>query len=104
MTSRIGLHFFAELVSELVDFHAAEQVLNGFRAHLGGKLPEIFLLEFAILFFRQNFALAKNGDFTGIHDDEGLEVQDALEVAHGNVQQIADAAGQALKEPHVRAG
>src|SRR5207248_876736 len=56
------------------------------------------------LFFGQNFTLAKNGDFAGIHDDERLEVQDALEVAHGNVQQIADAARQALEEPDVRAG
>src|SRR5262249_42146474 len=30
--------------------------------------------------------------------------QNALEVAHGNVQQVADAAGQALEKPHVRAG
>src|SRR5207245_11073303 len=32
------------------------------------------------------------------------EVQNALEIAHGNVQQVADAAGQSLEEPHVRAG
>ena len=36
--------------------------------------------------------------------DEGLEVKNVLEIAHGDVQQVADAAGQALEEPHVRAG
>src|SRR5215472_289438 len=100
----IRLHFLAQFVGKLVDFHAAKQFLDGFRAHLGGELAGIFLLEFAILFFRQDFTLAKNRDFTGIDNHEGLKVQDALEVAHGNVQQVTDAAGQALEEPHMRAG
>src|SRR5438132_2155949 len=39
-----------------------------------------------------------------MRDDERLKVEDAFEVAHGNVQQVADAARQALEEPHVRAG
>src|SRR5215472_2522667 len=100
----VGLHFVAKFIGQLVDFDAAEQFLDGFRAHFGGELARILLLEFAVFFFRQNLALAKNGDFTGIHNDERLKVEDALEVAHGNVQQVADAAGQALEEPHVRAG
>ena len=100
----IGLHLFAELIGKLVHFDAAEQFLDGFRAHLGSELAGIFLLKLAIFFFGQHFALAKNGDFARIDYDESLEIEDALEVAHGNVQQIADAAGQALKEPHVRAG
>src|SRR5204863_7327168 len=40
----------------------------------------------------------------GIHDDERFEIKNALEIAHGNVQQVADTAGQALEEPHVRTG
>ena len=36
--------------------------------------------------------------------DERLEVEDVLEIAHGDVEQVADAARQALEEPHVRAG
>src|SRR6202030_2933387 len=51
-----------------------------------------------------HFALTQNGDLARIYDDERFEVQNAFEVAHGNVQQVADAAGQALEEPHVRAG
>src|SRR5207245_8903131 len=37
-------------------------------------------------------------------DDESYKVLNAHEIAHGNVQQVADAAGQSLEEPHVRAG
>src|SRR5208283_3474550 len=39
-----------------------------------------------------------------VDNDEGFEVQNALEVTHGDVQQVADAAGQTLEEPDVRAG
>src|SRR5215831_17074803 len=100
---RVSLHFVAELIGKLVHFDAAEQFLDGFRAHLGGELAGIFFLEFAVLFLGQNFTLAKDRDFTSIHDDERLEVQNALEVAHGNIQQVADATGQALEEPHMEA-
>src|SRR5258707_1893731 len=101
---RIHLHLFAELFGQLVHFDAAEQFLDSFRAHLGGELAGIFLLQFAIFVFEQDFPFAKHGDFARIHDHEGLKVKNALEIAHGNVQQVADAAGQALEEPHVRTG
>src|SRR5262249_18364442 len=100
---RVSFHFVAEFIGKLVYFDAAEQFLDGFRAYLGGELAGIFFLELAVLFLGQNFTLAKDRDFTGIHDDERLEVQNALEVAHGNIQQVADATGQALEEPHVGA-
>src|SRR5216684_15482 len=101
---RIRLHFFAQLFGQLVHFDAAEKLLDGFRAHLGGELAGVFLLYLAILVFEQDFPLAENGDFAGIHNDECFEIKNALQIAHGNVQQIADAAGQTLEEPHVRAG
>ena len=101
---RIGLHLLAQFFGKLVHFDAAEKFLDGFGAHLGGELAGIFLLQFAVFVFEQHFAFAKNGDFAGIHDYERFEVQNALEVAHGNVQQVADAAGQALEEPDVRTG
>jgi hypothetical protein len=101
---RIGLHFFAQLFAELVHFDAAEKLLDGFRAHLGGELARVFLLQLAILVLQKDFPLAENGDLAGIHDHEGFEIQNALEIAHGDVQQIADAARQAFEEPHVRAG
>ena len=42
--------------------------------------------------------------FAGIDDDEGFEVEHALELAQRDVEQVADAARQALEEPDVRAG
>src|SRR5713226_7776747 len=99
----VHLHFFAQLFGELVDFDAAEKLLDGFRAHLGDELTGIFLGELAVFLFRQDLALAQDRDFIGIDDHERLEVENAFEVAHGNVQQVADTAGQALEEPYVRA-
>src|SRR5208282_81543 len=66
---RVGLHLLAEFFGELVHFNAAEKFLDGFRAHLGGELAGIFLLQFAVFVFEQNFAFAKNGDFAGIHNN-----------------------------------
>src|ERR1019366_5901237 len=43
-------------------------------------------------------------DIARIDDDVAFEVQNAFEVAHGDVQQVADARGQALEKPDVRAG
>jgi hypothetical protein len=100
---RNGLHFFAQLVGKLFHFDAAQKFLDGFGAHLGVELAGIFFLEFAIFIFEKDFALAQNGDLAWINHNERFEVQDAFEVAHGNVQQVADAAGQALEKPHVRA-
>src|SRR2546429_6493678 len=74
----VGLHFVAEFIGQLVDFDAAEQFLDGFRAHLGGELAGIFLLEFAVFFFRQNFTLAKNGDFSGRSEEHTSELQSRL--------------------------
>jgi len=36
----------------------------------------------------------------GINDNEGFEIEDALEIAHGNIEQVADTGWQALKETH----
>src|SRR5262249_5267179 len=104
LEARIGLHFFAEFVGEFVDFDAAEKFLDGFRAHLGNKLAGILLREFAVFLFLKDLTLLKDGDFVRVNDNERFEIEDAFEVAHRDVKQIADTAGQALEEPDVRAG
>src|SRR5208337_3612834 len=76
---RIGLHLLAEFFRELVYFDAAKKFFDGFGAHLGDELTGIFLLEFAIFIFKQDFALAQDRDFVGVHDDEGFEVENAFE-------------------------
>src|SRR5208282_4769080 len=101
---RIGLHLLAEFVREFLDFDAAQKFLDGFRAHLGDELAGIFGRELAELLFLKDLTLPEDGHFAGVHDNERFEVENALEIAHGNVQEIADAAGQALEEPDVGTG
>ena len=104
LQARIDLHLFAQLFGELLDFHALQKFLDGFRAHLRAELSRKILLQFAVLFLGEHFAFLDPRNVAGIDDDVAFEVQNALEVAHGNVQQVADARGQALEEPDVRAG
>src|SRR5205085_6173279 len=51
---------------------------------------------------RQKLALF-NRSIARINDDVGLEVENLLKLAQGNIQQVADARWQALEEPDVRA-
>ena len=103
---RLGsdLHLFAHLFGELFDFDALQKFLDGFRAHLRAELAGEILLEFAIFFLGEHLAFLDARNIARIDDDVAFEVQNALEVAHGNIQQVADARGQALEEPDVRAG
>jgi len=79
--------FFAKLFGELVDFDAAEKFLDGFRTHLGDELTGIFLHELAIFLFLKDLALLEDGDFVRVDDNEGFEIEDALEIAHGDIEQ-----------------
>ena len=100
----VSLHLFAQFFGKLVHFHAAQQFLDRFCAHAGGELANVFLLQFPELVFRNDVLLLQFHNFARINADERLEIKDVLQVAHGDVQQVANAAGQALEEPHVRAG
>ena len=55
------------------------------------NLPGIILLQFAVLFLREHFAFLDPRHFAGIDDDVAFEIKNALEIAHGNVQQVSDA-------------
>src|SRR5580704_7439706 len=103
LQARIDLHLLAKLLRELFDIHAAQQLLDGLGAHGRLELPGIFLLQFAKLFLRQNVLFPELGDLAGIDAHKGLEVQDMLEIAHGDIEQVTDAARKAFEEPHMRA-
>src|SRR5579883_1123488 len=100
----IALHLLAELIGKLVHLDPAEELLDGFRPHLGHELPGVFLHELTVFLFLKDLALAENRDVVRINDDKRLEIEDALEIPHGNIEQVADTAGQALEEPDVRTG
>ena len=46
---------------------------------------------------------AESGAVARLDDHVGFEVEHALQFAQRDIEQVADAAGQALEEPHVRA-
>src|SRR5258708_2246098 len=100
----IFLHLDAQFVRQFFNFHALQKFFDGFRAHASGELPWILLLQLAVFLFLKNFPLFQDGDFADVNDHKRFEVQNAFEVAHRDVQQIADAAGQTLKKPYVRTG
>ena len=100
----VDLHLLAQFFGELFDVHALQKFLDGFRAHLRAELPGKILLQLAVFFLGEHLAFLDAGNLERIDDHVALEIQDALEIAHGDVQQVADAGRQALEEPDVRAG
>ena len=99
------LHLLAQFGGQRIDFNALQKFLDRFRAHHGLEAGgAILLVEFAILcFVLDDFALFHRR-VAGIDDDIGLEVENRFQIAQGNIEQMPDAAGQSLEEPHVRTG
>src|SRR5208282_3859640 len=99
------LHLLAQFGSQRIDFNAFQKLLDRFRAHHGFEASgAILLVEFAVLrFVLDDFAFFY-GRVAGIDDYVGLEVENRFQIAQRNVEQMPDAAGQALEEPHVRTG
>ena len=60
----------------------------------------VLLARLAVLLFVEQLVLLQLG-LARIDDDVGLEVEDALEIAQRDVEQVADAARQPLEEPDV---
>ena len=105
----LGPHLLAELAGELLDVDPAQQLLDGLGAHLRPEarqqclgVGELFLLLPELVLVEQFVLLEVR--VARIDDDVGLEVEDALEVAQGDVEQVADARREALEEPHVADG
>src|SRR2546422_9096706 len=95
----------AEAIKELLkrfDLNALQQLFDGLGPHAGAELSRLLLLELSVALFGQEL-LFFQGRVSGVDNDEGFEVEDSFEVAERNVQEVADAAGQALEKPHGRA-
>jgi len=103
---RLGLHALAQLNTELVDLYALEQFLDSFGTHhgleAGGAELRIELAELG--FVLDDLALFHARRVARIDDHVGLEVEHALQITERDVEQVADARGQALEEPYVRTG
>jgi hypothetical protein len=71
--------------------------------HLGDEDVAVLRAQLAILLFREQLFLVDDArEVTGVDDDVGLEVEDALEIAERDIEQVTDARRQALEEPDVR--
>ena len=101
---RLGLHLFADFQAERFDVDLLQQLFDALGAHHGDELAGEFLIELALALVADHFAAAQAGHFAGIDDDESFEIEHALQFAERDVEQVADAAGQALEEPDMRAG
>ena len=86
------------------DVYLLEQFLDAFGAHHGDEFTRMLLIELAFALVADHFAAIQFRHFAWIHDDEGFEIQDALEFPERDIEQMADARRQALEEPNVRTG
>ena len=98
----LGLHLLANFFAERFDVDLLEQFLDALGAHHGDELAGEFLVQLPLALVGDHFTAAQPGVVARLHDHVGFEVEHALQFAQRDVQQVADAAGQALEEPHVR--
>ena len=105
---RLRLHDEAQLLGQVVDVDALEELLDRLGAHLGDERVDAVLdLELAELLFRDqalDLEVLVLRERARVDDDVLLEVEDPLEVAEREVEQVPDAARQPLEEPDVRHG
>ena len=94
----LGAHLLAQLDGELLDVHALEQLLDRLGAHLGAEPVLVLVARLPVLLFVQQLVLLELG-LLRVDDDVGFEVEDALEIAQGDVEQVPDPARQPLEEP-----
>ena len=101
----LGPHPLPQLDGVLLDVDALQELLDRLRAH-GSAQAGVLLAELAVAVVADQLLLLDLRAVAGVHHHVRLEVQDPLEVAQADVEQVPDAAGQPLEEPHVadRAG
>src|SRR4030095_1363716 len=99
----LAAHLDAQLLGELLDVDALEQLFDGLGAHLRAELVAEVLAGLAVLLLVEQLVLLQVA-LARIDDDVPLEVEDALEIAERDVEKMPDAARQPLEEPHVADG
>ena len=101
----LGAHLLAQLGRHGFDFNPLQQFLDCLGAHHGLEAAGAeLLIEFAELGFVLDDLALFHRSFAGFDHDVGLEVEHGLKLAQRDVEDVPDAAGQSLEEPHVRAG
>ena len=100
----LGLHPFADLKAQRFDVDLLQQFLDSLGAHHRYELAGEFLVELPLALVADDFALLEIRDLAGIHHNERFKIEHALQFAQRDIEEVTDAARQALEEPHVRAG
>ena len=100
LNRHVGPHLLAQLHGQFLDIHPLEQLFDRFGAHLGPELVAVVLAPLPVLLFGQQLVQFEVG-VSRIDDDVGLKIEDALEVAERNIQQVTDPARESLEEPDV---
>jgi hypothetical protein len=99
------LHLLAQLNGQAIGVDALEQFLDGLGTHHGFEASRtVLLVEFAELGFVLDDLALFHGSIAGLDHHVSLEIKHGFEIAQRDIEQVPDAAGQALEEPHVRAG
>ena len=95
-------HLLAQFDRKCLDFHALEQFFDRLGAHHGAEARRtVLLVQLAVLGFVLDDLVLFDWGVAGLDRHVGFEVKDRFEVAQGDIQQMPDAAGQALEEPHM---
>src|SRR5262249_47733889 len=104
---RFAQHLGAQVASERVQIHVAQQLADGLGAHADlQRVGAVLFLELADLVDADEVLLLDAGDLVApldgaLEDHVLLEVEDLLELAQRHVEELADAAREPLEEPHV---
>src|SRR6185369_9837246 len=98
-------HLLAQFARQAFHFHALQQFLDGLGAHHGFEAGgTVLLVQFAVLGFVLDDFVIFYRRISRLDHHVSLEIQHGLQIAQRDVEQVTDAAGQSLEEPHVRAG
>ncbi len=96
-----GVDLLADIQDGALEIDRAQHLMHRLRAHGRVELVTILLDRFEILLVRQHLAALERRQ-AGIGHDEGLEIQNSLDLAERHVQHQADSRRQRLQEPDMR--
>ncbi|CRR36469.1 hypothetical protein PAERUG_P54_1_London_24_VIM_2_04_13_02269 [Pseudomonas aeruginosa] len=98
---RVGLrNLFAQAADLVLQVDGVEQFVNGFGAHASIEIVTELFEGLEVLLVVQQLALFQGGH-ARIDHHVALEIEHALDIAQGHVQQQADTGRQRLQEPDV---
>ena len=98
-------HLLAHYLGQRLQFHGLQHLPDGLGPHARLEPAAKLFPGLAVFFLAQQHALGQLG-VAPVHDHVSLEIEDLLQLFEGQVQEVADLAGQALQKPdvHHRAG